>query len=103
MSPNDLKAMRICAKLMGVPQDGYNPIENDEQAKSLAEKLGLKTKIHTSPSIGTSATFAVFDVYKNGKLVGKYSNFTENKAIVYGACASQDKDWYSKPRKRTAE
>lgn len=104
MSPNDLKAMKMCAKLMGVPQEGYNPIENDEQAKELAEKLGLKTEIHSSPSIRTSATFPVFDVFRDGKLVTKCSNFTENRALVYGACASEDKDWYLKetPWKRSA-
>lgn len=94
MSPNDVKAIKMCAELMGAPLKGYNPIENAWQAKVLAEKIGL--------TIQDRATIAglisgMIHVFKGKEHVHSFSgSITENGAIVYSACYSEDPEWDKK-------
>lgn len=99
MSPNDLKAIKICAKLMGVPLEGYNPIENDQQAKELAERLHLT--VDDAPEVRTRhQLLRITDISRDGKFVMRFSNFEENAALVHAACYSEDPKWF---RKKSAE
>ena len=95
MSPNDRKAIKICAKLMRVSEEGYNPIENDEQAQALAERFRLTIVYpHESTIQKLRPAHEVLDVHRDGvKITPGFSNFTVNMALVYGLCYSHDPKW----------
>lgn len=95
MSPNDRKAIKMCAKLMGVPLDGYNPIENDQQAKELAARLHL-TIDDASGMRARHKLVSILDISRDGKFVMRFSNFEENLALVHAACYSEDPKWFRK-------
>lgn len=96
MSPNDLKAIKICAKLMGVPLKGYNPIENDQQAKELAERLHLTVGDALADQRARHQLLRIIDISRDGKFVMQFSNFDENTALVHGACYSEDPKWFER-------
>jgi hypothetical protein len=99
MSPNDRKAIRLCAQLMGVSEDGYDPIHNDKQAKALLVKLGLELRyLLLRGDTKTQLDFRQMQIFKaDGSLVCNFTGMTENAAIVNGACYAHDQKWYDKP------
>lgn len=92
MSPSDKKAVRLCAQLMGVPEDGYDPIGSSRLAKELRDKLGLKVEHKRRQSQTEIIVYAA-----DGKRICGYIGSSENIAIVRAAVENaHGRRWYEK-------
>lgn len=100
MSPRDVINIRLLAKLLDRPGQGYNPLKDDAQADELVAKFGLTVTSFRERKKGPDAPSGVWEVSHKGRfLCGRTANqpWSRNAAIVHGACILHDDNWDEMP------